>query len=88
MFNTSLFGLLGGSAQRTQVESLFAEPTPSDAQIADVVAIVHECGGIDAARRRGEEFAAEAEQALSGIPASEARTALLDTLGYVMERRS
>lgn len=75
-------------AQRDRVESLFAAPTPTDAQIADVVAIVHECGGIDAARRRGEEFAAEAEEALAGVPASEARTALIDTLAYVMERRS
>ena len=75
-------------AQRSRVEELFATPVPGDAQIADVVAIVHECGGIDVARRKGEEFAAEAESALIGVPASAARRALIDTLGYVMDRRS
>lgn len=75
-------------AQRARVEELFAAPVPTDAQIGDVVSIVHECGGIDFARRKGEEFAAEAESVLVGIPASEARTALNDTLGYVMDRRS
>jgi len=75
-------------AQRARVEALFAAPVPTDADIADVVAIVHECGGIDFARRKGEEFAAEAEAALVGVPASEARHALIDTLAYVMDRRS
>lgn len=75
-------------AQRARVEALFAAPVPGDAEITDVVTIVHECGGIDFARRKGEEFAAEAESALVGVPASEARSALIDALGYVMDRRS
>lgn len=75
-------------AQRGRVEALFANPTPAEAEISDVVAIVHECGGIDFARRKGEEFAAEAETMLAGLPASEARHALGETLSYVMDRRS
>ncbi len=74
--------------QRARVEELFAAPVPTDTQIADVVAIVHECGGIDFARRKGEEFAAEAESALVDVPASSVRAALIDALGYVMDRRS
>jgi octaprenyl-diphosphate synthase len=74
--------------QRARVQQLFAAPVPSDAEIADVVAAVHECGGIDFARRKGEEFAAEAEAVLIGIPDSPARQALTETLGYVMDRRS
>jgi octaprenyl-diphosphate synthase len=75
-------------AQRAAVDALFAAPVPTDVQIAEVVAIVHERGGIEVARRKGEEFAAEAESALVGVPASEARHALIDALGYVMDRRS
>jgi octaprenyl-diphosphate synthase len=75
-------------AQRAAVDALFAAPVPTDQQIAEVVAIVHECGGIEVARRKGEEFAAEAESSLVGVPASEARHALIDALGYVMDRRS
>ena len=75
-------------AERARVEALFAAPVPSEAQIADVIAIVHERGGIDFARRKGEEFATEAESALVNVPASDARQALIDALGYVMDRRS
>lgn len=75
-------------AQRLRVETLFAAPVPTEEQIADVVAIVHECGGIDVARRKGEEFADEAESVVVNVPASEARSALIDALGYVMDRRS
>jgi len=75
-------------AQRQRVEALFGVPEPADAAIADVVAIVHECGGIDFARRKGEEFADEAEAVLVGVPASDARSALVEALGYVMDRRS
>ena len=75
-------------AQRARVDALFAAPAPTDAEITDVVAIVHECGGIDFARRKGEEFAADAESALVDVPASEARQSLIDALGYVMDRRS
>jgi octaprenyl-diphosphate synthase len=75
-------------AQRARVEALFAQPAPADAEIADVMAIVHECGGIDFARRKGEEFLSEAEAVIADVPPSDARTSLVDALGYVMERRS
>ncbi len=75
-------------AQRERVEALFADPTPGDAAIAEVVGIVSECGGLEAARLRGEQFAQEAEEALADVPASDVRQSLFDALGYVMERRS
>lgn len=75
------------AAQRKQVEALFADATPGDAAIAEVVGIVTESGGLDFARRKGEEFAQEAEAALSALPASEVRQSLFDALGYVMDRR-
>jgi octaprenyl-diphosphate synthase len=73
---------------RSRVEALLASDAPSDDQIADVVGLVTEAGGIDSARRRGEQFAHEAEEALDGLPDTPARTALADAILYVMDRRS
>jgi octaprenyl-diphosphate synthase len=73
---------------RKQVEELFATPEPEDSDIAEVVGIVTEHGGLDYARRRGEQFAQEAEEALDGVPTGPARTSLVDAIGYVMERRA
>jgi octaprenyl-diphosphate synthase len=75
-------------AARSRVEALFAADEPTDEQVAEIVALVAEAGGIDVARRRGEEFAQEAEEALDGLPDSPARTALADSILYVMDRRS
>jgi octaprenyl-diphosphate synthase len=76
------------SAGRRSVEALFAAEAPTDAQILEVVSIVTEAGGIEAARRRGERYALEADAALRGLPESPARTALGDAILYVMDRRS
>ncbi len=76
------------AAGRARVEGLFAAESPTDEQIADVIGIVAEAGGIDAAHRRGEQFAHEAEEALAGLPDTPARTALADAILYVMDRRS
>jgi octaprenyl-diphosphate synthase len=73
---------------RRRVDALFANPDPDDAIIAEVVEIVREEGGLEYARRRGEEFAQEAEEALSSIPESVYRSALAESIGYVMDRRS
>lgn len=75
-------------AQRQQVDALFADPTPSDASIAQVVGIVTECGGLEYARAEGERFASAAEGALKDLPASEVKQSLADALAYVMERRA
>jgi octaprenyl-diphosphate synthase len=75
---------LGG---RRRVEELFAAPQPTDAQVADVIALVNEYGGLEYARRRGDEMSREAEEALATLPESPVRTALADAIGYVMDRR-
>ena len=74
-------------AQRGDVEALFAEPVPDDDAIARVIAHVVDAGGIEYARQRGEAFALEAEESVQGLPSSGARTALLDLVGYVLDRR-
>ena len=65
-----------------------ATETPSDDQVGEVVALVADAGGIDDARRRGEQFAREADDALDGLPDTSARAALADAILYVMDRRS
>jgi octaprenyl-diphosphate synthase len=76
------------TSARRQVEALFAAPEPDDQQVAAVVGIVTEYGGLDYARRRGEQATREAEDALAGLPDSVARHALSDAIGYVVDRRS
>jgi len=73
---------------RRCVELLFASDAPTDEQIHEVVALVTDAGGIDAARRRGEQYALEADAALRGLPDTPARAALADAILYVMDRRS
>lgn len=74
-------------AQRSVIERLFATPEPTEEQVAGVVEVVRNAGGLDYARRRGEEYAAQAEEALADLPASPVRVALHDTLAYVLDRR-
>ena len=75
-------------AARERVDLLFATSEPDEGLIAEVVEIVREEGGLEYARRRGEELASQADEALRLIPESPARTALAETIGYVMDRRS
>ncbi|MBI3789951.1 MAG: polyprenyl synthetase family protein [Gemmatimonadetes bacterium] len=76
-----------GPAARARVEALFNASEPSDALVEEVVGIVAEAGGLEYARRRGEQYAQEAEAALATLPASPARSALADAIAYVMDRR-
>jgi octaprenyl-diphosphate synthase len=75
------------ASQRERVDALFAAEVPDDGLIADVVTVVSESGGLEAARRRGDAFAREAEEALAPIPDSPARLSLLEAITYVMDRR-
>lgn len=74
--------------QRAIVEGLFATAEPSESQVAAVVDVVRDTGGLDFARRRGEEYASQAEEALSSLPDGPVRSALFDALAYVLDRRS
>jgi octaprenyl-diphosphate synthase len=76
------------AAGRARIDALFAAADPDDALIADVIGIVGDAGGIDAARARGEQSAHDAEAALRVLPESPARAALTDAIAYVMDRRS
>jgi len=73
--------------ERGRVEALFAAGEPEDDAIGEVIGIVRDNGGLDYARRRGDQFAREAEEALSDVPDGAARSALLDAISYVVQRR-
>jgi octaprenyl-diphosphate synthase len=73
-------------ASRARVESLFASESPSDTEIHDVIGIVADSGGLEYARRRGAEFAGQAEAALGELPDTPVRAVLADTISYVTER--
>jgi octaprenyl-diphosphate synthase len=75
-------------ASRKEVERLFERETVTDDEIAAVVQIVADNGGFDYARRRGEEFAERAHEALSDLPDTVARHSLSASISYVMERHS
>ena len=74
-------------AGRARIEELFGTEAPEGDLIADVISIVSDAGGIDYARRRGEQFALDAEQTLRVLPESPVRSALTDAIAYVMDRR-
>ena len=75
------------SGDRARVEALFAASEPEDDAISEVISIVRTHGGLDYARRRGEQFASEAEDALADLPEGPARSALVDAISYVVQRR-
>jgi octaprenyl-diphosphate synthase len=74
--------------ERRDVESLFREAAPADAQVARVVSLVEQSGGLEYARERAASFAAEAEAALDDFAPSQSREALRDAIAYAVERRS
>lgn len=75
-------------AERRRVDELFATADPDDQLVAEVVALVTAHGGLEYARGRVERLATEAEDAVSELPDSPARSALADAIAYAQDRRS
>lgn len=73
--------------ERAVVARLFAEAEPDDEQVVAVIALVHEHGGLEAARERADGYARKAEAALELLPPSAARDALQSAISYAIERR-
>jgi octaprenyl-diphosphate synthase len=75
-------------AAKKKVEQLFSAATPDDAAIGEVIRIVTDNGGIEYARTVAASYAAEAERSLESLPDTVARTALIESISYVMERHA
>lgn len=74
--------------EREVVVRLFQTAEPDSDQVQRTIEIVRERGGLDYARKRGDQYAQRAEAALVPLPESPAKAALLDTVAYVMERKA
>lgn len=77
-----------GAADRKKVNELFETVEPSDPDVREVIRIVGDNGGLDYARKSGAVFAEQAMAALTGVPETVAREALIESISYVMERHS
>ena len=75
------------STARREVERFFESSEPGEAAISRVISLVVDADGIDYARRKGELFAQEAEEIALALPDTAARSALLELVGYVLDRR-
>ena len=74
-------------AGRKQVARLMQTPEPTDRQIAEVVTLVSETGGLDYARDRAYRLGELADAELERLRPTPAREALRATIPYVLERR-
>ena len=75
------------AAERSQVESLMADPEPDDRGISRVVEAVGARGGLEYARDRAQCLCGHADAALDEIHPSPARDRLRASLTYVLDRR-
>jgi octaprenyl-diphosphate synthase len=75
-------------AGRREVTQLMRTEEPDAGQVARVVALVTEAGGLEYARARAQRFAELAECELDRLPPSPARETLRASITYVLERRS
>lgn len=72
--------------QRSTVETLFANPEPSDDQVDTVIDLVDRSGGIAAARSEAQRVADGARGLLGRLPEGPARDALYLAVDYVVNR--
>ena len=75
-------------AGRRDVALLMRTEQPSAEQVARVVELVADAGGLEYARERAQRFAESADAERDRLPSSSAREALRASITYVLERRS
>lgn len=73
-------------AAEAEIADLFQTVDPPDHQIAGVVDLVRELGGVDYATDRAAEYAARAHEALDGLTEGPALQALRDSIHYTVDR--
>ena len=84
--------LVGALAQASEVEeqeirAFFTRVDPTDDEIGRIIEIVTERGGLEYARAKADEYAAQAHAELAGLDGGEALTALHDSVVYAVDRR-
>jgi octaprenyl-diphosphate synthase len=73
-------------AEEAEIRSFFTRVEPTDEEIARIVQIVAERGGLDYARHRARHYADLAEEALAGLESGPATDALRDSVSYAVDR--
>lgn len=74
-------------AGRRDVAELMRTEEPDAGQVARVIELVADAGGLEYARERAQRFAQSADAELDRLPASPARETLRASITYVLERR-
>jgi octaprenyl-diphosphate synthase len=74
-------------AERTEIHSFFTRVDPTDDEIARIVEIVVEKGGLDYASQAATRYADVARNALSALTEGPATEALHDAVAYAVDRR-
>lgn len=69
-----------------EIRTFFTRVDPTDEEIARIVSIVDERGGLDYARGRALEYSEQAESELAALPAGPAVDALRDSILYAVGR--
>jgi octaprenyl-diphosphate synthase len=76
------------AAARKEVAALMTTPEPTDGQVAAVIDMVREHGGLEYARVRAQSLAEQADAALDALDPTPACDRLRESVLYVLERRS
>ena len=84
--------LVGALANATpgeekEIRTFFTITDPNDEEIARVVGIVEECGGLAYARERATQYAKAARDTLSGLAEGPELAALSEAIAYAVDRR-
>jgi octaprenyl-diphosphate synthase len=74
-------------ADSAAIRSFFTRVDPTDDEIAAIVAIVVECGGLEYAQLAAARYAEVARGALAELPGGAAVDALMDAISYAVDRR-
>ena len=69
-----------------EIRDFFTRIDPTDQEIARIVDIVVEYGGLDYANEVAERYADQAREALKSLPDSPAVTSLFDAVSYAVDR--
>ena len=73
--------------ERQMLEHFFEQTEPEEDQIAEIIRLVGERGGLDYARKQALAYADRANDALRGLPEGASLYALRDSIAYAVERR-
>jgi octaprenyl-diphosphate synthase len=71
---------------KEEIRGFFGKVEPPEEDIARIVSLVQEMGGVEYARGKAMEFAERAERALVGLPEGPALASLRESINYVIDR--